>query len=330
MIKEDLVEYIKRQLSHGHNVTTIREHLLKHNYKEEIADEALHKAAELFGASIPKKKHYKKIAFILLALLAVGGIGFALFFMQSSDDLSGAASEPRPAIVIETPKQEIPQESKEEQLAEETTEESRELPEKEQPEEPAEEEQKEETAVEEPAPEEIIEEPVQAPEGCTGNSQCNAGYVCYNQICEIDNDRDLVSDKQEIEKGMNPLDQDSDDDGYFDYTEIDKETNPLDASSPGYTTCSKTTDCAMGSACSEIGVCTICSDSDELKYKTKGMGSGVHYVTSKAIFTQDSCADAGTLMEFYCTSDGYLYYKTVNCEQEQGTGYYCDSGRCVK
>ncbi len=323
MIKEDLVQYITRQLSQGHNVTSIREHLLKHNYKPEIADEALHKAAEIFGASVPKKKPYKKIAYAFIALLAIGGLILTLFFMQTSEDLSGAASEveqPTPELVPEEPKEQVPEEIIEEPIEEEII-----------PEELTEESVKDESTPEDSIEESVPEEstPIQTPAGCTSNSNCDAGFVCYQQICQIDNDRDLVSDTQENEKGMNPLDQDSDDDGYFDYVEVDEGTDALDSASPGYTTCSTTATCGTGQACSENKICITCSDPDNTKYKTKGVSYGVHYVTNKALFTQDTCSNTANLMEFYCTADGYLYYKTINCEQEEGIGYYCSNGKCV-
>ena len=320
MATQELVEYIKRQLSHGHNVTTIREHLLKHNYAETIADEALHKAAEEFGATIKHSRiPFKKIAYAFIALFVMVGIGFGIFQMFGTEDLAGAASDAEPSIVIET---HIPQDKPAEIL-------------------PVIEEQPKEIIEEELPPEESVEgstaEQTTAVESettatveCMSNDQCTSAYVCYQNTCEIDNDRDLLSDAEELFYGTDLHSQDTDSDGYFDSIEIDKLTNPLDATSPGYTTCSKIEDCAENQACSQAGICITCSDNDGENYKRKGTTYGIHYVSGKTLFTQDACTDNGKLLEFYCTSDYYLYYKEINCEQELGTGYYCSSGKCMK
>ena len=313
MIKPELVEYIKRQLAHGHNVTTIREHLLKHNYTTELADEALHSAAAQFGASVKKKIPFKKIAYAFIALLIFAGIAYP-FFMPNSEDLAGAATEPETlAVVIEQHEQENIPETPQEEISEEEM--------------FVEEEQSIEEPIEEEQP--IVEEISQPiSPGCTNNADCDS-CICYQHTCDEDNDHDLVSNTQEAELGTDSLNQDSDGDGYFDYNEIHDSTNPLDPASPGYTSCTKNTDCSAG-VCSSAGICITCSDSDEQNYKSKGITSGVHYISSKPLFTQDNCDDAITLIEMYCRDDGYLFYETINCEQEYSEGYYCDNGTCVK
>jgi hypothetical protein len=289
MIKPELVEYIKRQLAHGHNVTTIREHLLKHNYTAELVDETLHSAAAQFGATVKKKIPFKKIAYAFIALLIFAGIAYP-FFMPSNEDLAGAATEPEtPAVVIEQHEQENIPETPQEEIPE-----------------------TEMFVEEEPVAE---EEPIAEEPKITSTDE--------------DNDHDLVSNTQEAELGTDSLNQDSDGDGYFDYNEIHDGTNPLDPASPGYVSCTKNTDCSAG-VCSSAGICITCSDSDERNYKSEGITSGVHYISSKPLFTQDSCDDAITLIEMYCRDDGYLFYENINCEQEYNEGYYCDNGKCVK
>ncbi|MBI5001887.1 hypothetical protein HZC31_00715 [Candidatus Woesearchaeota archaeon] len=332
MINKELADYIKRQFEHGHDSATIREHLLKHGYTETIADEALH------DVHPPEKPHIKglkylpfsgkKMTIAFLALFALGGIGFALMNLLGSGDLAGAATEPTdfPDEIGQEITQEQPEE---EQPAEEISEEPV-LPEEEiieeVPEEEPVEETTEEVVEEEPATEE--EEEV-AVSGCTGDSSCDTGYVCYEQGCSVDNDRDLLSDAQEESEGTDSLDQDSDDDGYFDSQELDDGSDPLDATSPGYTTCSSTSDCAAGSTCSEDGICVACEDSDALNYKKKGTTQGVHYTVGKAILAQDNCQDESTLMEYYCRDGSAFYFEQVSCEEEYGTGYSCSNGKCV-
>ncbi|MFA6888723.1 MAG: hypothetical protein WC254_04480 [Candidatus Woesearchaeota archaeon] len=323
MATQELVEYIKRQLSQGHNVTTIREHLLKHNYPETTADEALHKATEEVGATIKHPRFpFKKMAYAFITLFVIIGIGFGIFQMFGSKDLAGAATEAEPSITIET--QSSPEEEQE-ILIEEPIEEVVEQQPEENTEQLPSEELVEENVLEETTATEIIPTPE-----CTNSDDCTSAYVCYQNVCEIDNDRDLVSDTEESLKGTNTLSQDTDSDGYFDYTEFDTGTDPLDSASPGYTSCSQATDCAENQACNSAGICTICSDIDAENYKKKTTSYGIHYISGNSLFTQDACTDSGKLLEFFCTSDNYLYYKEINCEQEFGTGYYCNSGKCMK
>ncbi len=325
MATQELVEYIKRQLSYGHNVTTIREHLIKHNYAETIADEALHKAAEEFGATA-KHSHipFKKIAYAFIALFVIAGIGFGILQMFGSEDLAGVATEAEPSIVIET--HSAPKEEPLEELPEEIIEEQpEEIIEEELPEESSELIEDEETVEEQTTPAEYTPTPE-----CTSNDDCTSAYVCYKNTCEIDNDRDFLSDAEEFSYETNPLLQDTDDDGYFDSIEVDEGTNPLDSTSPGYTLCSRTEQCPENKACNQAGICVTCYDSDGENYKRKATSYGIHYASGKTLFTQDACTDSGKLLEFYCTTDNYLYYKEINCEQKVGTGYYCNTGKCVK
>ncbi len=87
MIKPELVDYIKKQLSNGHDTTTIREHLLKHGYTETLADEGL-VAAHAPPVSKKAKMKYlpfsgKALAYAVLAILVLGGIGFGAFSFYS-------------------------------------------------------------------------------------------------------------------------------------------------------------------------------------------------------------------------------------------------------
>ncbi len=330
MVNKELTDYIKRQFEHGHDVATIREHLLKHGYTETIADEALH------DVHPPEKPHIKglkylpfsskKMAIAFVIIFALAGLGFTLFNMLGSEDLAGAATEPVPRqiereTIQEEPEEESPIEEIEEiseeplpeEIEEETTEELEEEPE----------ETTEEIVEEEPVEEEVIAS------GCTSDNSCDTGYVCYQHACSIDNDRDLLSDSQEDTEGTDPLDQDSDDDGYFDSQELDDDSDPLDVADPGYTTCTDTSDCAAGSTCSEEGICVACEDSDALNYKKKGTTQGVHYTVGKAILAQDNCKDESTLMEYYCRDGSAFYFEEVSCEEEFGTGYSCSAGKCV-
>ncbi len=328
MINKELTDYIKRQFEHGHDSATIREHLLKHGYTEAIADEGLHtvhppEKPQIKGLKyLPFSAKKMTIAFVIVFALA----GLALFNMLGPEDLAGAATEPTDFPEIE---QEITQEEPEEEPTVEETEEEigEELPEEETTE--------EEEPIEEIASEEIVEEEPTVEEeevtvsGCTSDSSCDTGYVCYQQACSIDNDRDLLSDAQEDSEGTDALDQDSDDDGYFDSQELDDGSDPLDAADPGYTSCTDTSDCAAGSTCSEDGICVACEDSDALNYKKKGTTQGVHYTVGKAILAQDNCKDDVTLMEYYCRDAAAFYFEEVSCEEEFGTGYSCNAGKCV-
>src|SRR3989338_5287552 len=323
MVNKELTDYIKRQFLHGHDSATIREHLLKHGYTETITDEALH------DVHPPEKPHIKglkylpfsakKMTIAFVIVFALAGLGFALFNSLGSGDLAGAATEPTD-FHKEITQEETEDISEEPLLPEEIEEEetTEEVPE----EEPIEE--TEEIIEEEPATEEEV-----SVSGCTGESSCDTGYVCYEQACSIDNDRDLLSDAQEDTEGTDALDQDSDDDGYFDSQELDADSDPLDATSPGYTTCSSTADCAAGSTCSEDGICVACEDSDALNYKKKGTTQGVHYTVGKAILAQDNCQDESTLMEYYCRDGSAFYFEEISCEEEFGTGYSCSAGKCV-
>lgn len=335
MVKPELVEYIKKQLSYGHDAPTIREHLLKHGYTETIADEALHTAVPAQKTKIPGLKYLpfsaKKMTIAFLVVFALGGIGFALMnLLSSSGDLAGAATEPTDIPRPDQLEQETTQE-------EPTAQETEEIPEEPQLPEEIEEKTTEEVSEEESIEEEITSEEIVEEEttqevteaGCTSDSSCDIGYVCYESSCSIDNDRDLLSDAQEETEGTDALDQDSDDDGYFDSQELDDGSDPLNAATPGYTSCKNTSDCAAGSSCTENGICVACEDSDALNYKKKGVTQGVHYTTGKAILAQDNCKDASTLMEYYCRDASAFYVEEIICEEEYGTGYSCSNGKCV-
>lgn len=347
MIKQEVVDYIKSQLANGHDAATIREHLLKHGYTEQIADEGL----QLAGAPIAKKAKLPKfsvipfsgktISAVFLILIILGGAGFAAYkFFFSQKDLAGAATEPEGPIVEDF--EEEPEEITDAHEAiEEEAEITEELMEEETEEAIMEEESEEavevaETVSQEEVLQEEIEETEEAQEeqeaetaaGCTSYSNCEAGYACYEKICSVDNDRDWLADLEEQVIGTNTLKQDTDDDGYFDYDEVLYETNPLDITSPGYISCKNTKECETGDACSASGICITCYDSDKQNYKKKGSSQGVHYTNSKAIKTGDSCTTTGKLIEYYCRADGYLFFEEINCEEEFGSGYSCLNGKC--
>lgn len=343
MIKPELVDYIKKQLSYGHDAPTIKEHLLKHGYTETAADEALHTAVPAQKTKIPGLKYFpfsaKKMTIAFLVLVTLGGIGFALFQMlASNEDLAGAATE-RPEFL---PLEEIPQETRKEQPDEQPLEEEPEAIERpvarEEITEAAPEEVSEEL-IEEPTEDVVAEESAPASEeteevvstaGCSGNNACETGYVCYNKYCTIDNDRDSLSDEEEAQHDTDPLDQDSDGDGVFDADEIDAGTDALDAADPGYISCKRNSDCGAGASCTEYGVCIACKDSDGMNYKKRGTTKGVHYTLTTGIYAQDNCNAAGKLIEYFCRSDGYFYFETTSCEDSVGPGYSCENGKCVE
>lgn len=330
MPKQELIDYIKRQQSFGHDVATIKGHLLKHGYTPEAADEAI----QTLGAPVPEipkkeKKLGKELTIAFVVLLILTGIGFAVYYAAfSNSTLVGSATEAAESADSTTPP--APPQTQE-QKAEEAP------PVEEQSQEPQEEPVEEAVAgegtVSEEAPQETASEVIAAvpvTTGCSTDSDCESSSVCYNQICDIDNDHDGLSDTEEQAKGTDPHDQDSDDDGFFDADEAALQSNPLDEASPGYTSCIKSTDCSSGSGCNADGVCVACKDSDELNYKRRVTTQGTHYSTSKSLIAQDSCDASGYLFEYYCRTDGYLFYEKINCEQEYGEGYYCDEGKCKK
>lgn len=363
MIKQEIVDYIKRQLDNGHDTATIREHLLKHGYTEQTADEGL----QVAGAPTAKKANLTKysiipfsgktIAAVFFILIILGGacfVAYKFFFLQK--DIAGAATEAEKQIneVFRKEPEEITgvQETIEEeavtgQRTEEELPEEAEISDETIKEESGEEESEdlseetEKVSQEEVLQEEIgeIEETTEKTEegqeietaaGCTSSSNCESGYACYEKICSVDNDRDWLADIQEQAIGTNTLKQDTDDDGYFDYDEVLYSTNPLDITSPGYIPCKNTKDCPTGDACSASGICITCYYSDKQNYKKKGFTQGVHYTNSKAIKAADSCTTSGKLIEYYCRTDAYLFFEEINCEEEFGVGYSCSNGKCVK
>lgn len=338
VLKPELVEYIKKQLANGHDAATIRQHLLKHGYTEQTAEEGLQAAG---CKPAPKKLKFrllpkfsfsgKTVTIAVLIFILVGGMGFGLYqLFFASGYLAGLAAGPA-ATIPEVPDIE---EIEETAAVEETAEEIEEIPEEEIATEEAEKVEEEETeqaeeTTETEEQEETTTETVLAATGCTGNSACDSGYACYEKICVIDNDRDGLGDIHENKIGTDTLDQDSDDDGSFDYDEANAGTDPLDATSPGYTSCKNTNECASGMACSASGICISCKDSDALKYNKKGSTQGVHYTLGKALKTSDSCSSTEKLLEYYCTNDNYLYSKEIDCAKEYGQGYSCSDGKCV-
>ncbi len=364
MVKPELLDYIKKQLSYGHDAPTIREHLLKHGYTETVADEALHAAVPFQKTKIPGLKYLpfsgKKMTIAFLVFVALGGLGFALFQMLAGGgDLAGAATEraefqPPEELVhqnIEEEQETIEEEPEEIEAEEETTEEefeetadeteestdetedTEEITEETSDENEAETSEESEDTLEEETSEEESEEETEevvSASGCSGNNDCETGYVCYNKYCTIDNDRDSLSDEEEAEHDTDPRDQDSDDDGVFDADEIDDGTDALDAADPGYTSCSRNSDCGAGASCTKSGVCITCKDSDGVNYKKRGTTKGVHYTLTTGIYAQDNCNAAGDIVEYFCRSDGYFYSETTSCEDAVGPGYSCENGKCVE
>ncbi|MBI5073178.1 hypothetical protein HZA99_05135 [Candidatus Woesearchaeota archaeon] len=311
MAKPELVDYIKKQLSNGHDTATIREHLLKHGYTEALADEGLIAAHAPPLSKKAKMKYFpfsgKALAYVVV-VLAVLGIGFGLFsFYQGSSDLAGAAHEAP-----------MPEELQPQQNTETAPSSTREEPAP--PEEIS-------TSTETTTPETTVSEETTA--GCTSNSACTSGSVCYQHTCEIDTDHDGASDVQEQEKGTDIHKQDTDADSYFDADEFSAGTDALDSTSPGYTSCKINTDCTSEQACSSSGICVTCKDSDALNYKKQGTIRGVQYIGTNIVLSTDSCDSSGKLTEYYC-SQGYSLSKNVDCETEYGTGYSCSSGKCAK
>lgn len=350
MIKPELVDYIKKQLSNGHDTTTIREHLLKHGYTEALADEGLIAAHAPPVSKKAKMKYFpfssKALAY-LFVVLAVLGIGFGTFsFYSGSSDLAGAAQQaPNPEDLEE--QEEIQSENIEEEIFPETTTTETTPMEEEIPleETVSEEEMPLEETVSETNDIQPIEESstVQTTEnlapsetevqelalGCTSNSACSSGSVCYQHTCEIDTDHDGASDAEETAEGTDIHNQDSDADSYFDSDEFSLGTNALDKTDPGYTSCTKTTDCASGQGCGTLGICMTCKDSDSENYKKQGTIRGIQYMTGKIVLSTDSCSTNSKVTEYYC-NQGYSFSKSVDCETEYGKGYSCSSGKCVK
>lgn len=339
MAKPELVDYIKKQLSNGHDTPTIREHLLKHGYTEALADEGLVAA---HAPPVSKKVKMKYLPFSGKALayavvvLAVLGIGFG-FFYQGSGDLAGAAHEaPFPEdLQPQQQNQKIQASSSTQQEIPQTPEET--SPPIEETSAPSDEFLQQSTSETTSTPETTASSETTTPEtqeaaasaGCTSDSACTSGSVCYQHTCEIDTDHDGASDVQEQEKGTDIHKQDSDGDSYFDGDEFSAGTDALDAKVPGYTSCKITTDCASGQVCSSSGICVTCKDSDALNYKKQGTIRGVQYIGSKIALSTDSCSSDGKVTEYYC-SQGYSLSKNVDCETEFGTGYSCSTGKCVK
>ncbi len=321
---QELLDYVKRQLEHGHEPKVVREHLINHGHKLAIVDEVLKAAgvAEKTLAATTKRFLFsgKTIAFVVLGLFLVGGLGYGSYNLLFAEDLAGAATEPVlpefPELREErkeVPEEEVPTQEElivEEPLEEETAEEGEEIPE------------------EEVKEAEVAEEVILAG-SCSSSRDCSAVEMCYESLCQTDTDRDQLPDAVESMQGTDIRDQDSDDDGISDYDEVKKGTDPVDAMDPGYTSCTHDADCGGEGTCSTSDICIACSDSDAKNDKKRGITKGVHYLSRAFIVSQDSCTSAGKLMEYYCRSDNSLYYKEVACA-DIGEGYSCYAGVCAK
>lgn len=325
---QELLDYVKRQLEHGHEPKVLREHLINHGHQPALADEVLKAAGVAEKALAATTKQFlfsgKAIAFVVLGLVVLAGLGVGSYQLFFVEDIAGSATEP----VLE----EFPATLKErEEMSEEVP--ILEIPE----EEPVEavEEELEEEAAEEIEEEEMEEAEAEAAEeiilagSCSSNSDCAAWETCYESLCQTDTDRDQLPDAVETTEKTDIHDQDSDDDGVSDYDEVKKGTDPLDATTPGYTSCNTDADCAGEGTCSTSDMCIACSDSDAKNDKRRGITKGVHYLSRVFIVSQDSCTSAGKLMEYYCRSDNSLFYKEVDCANV-GEGYSCDAGVCAK
>lgn len=303
MIKQELIDYVHRQFQHGHDITTIKEHLITNGYIPEIAEEAIKCAKHHKNAKEHHGKKQMHISFsapsIAFLFVCVALFGMSIYWGAQSiftTDLAGAVAEPiRDLSQVE--------ETVEVDAVIPTIDEDKEIP-------TIENQNIQSTSTEE----QITTEPKEA---------------VTQSITMVDNDRDGLFDAQEKELGTDRLDQDSDDDGFFDGDEVGKGTDPLNFYDPGVVYCATVKDCKQSEGCNENGICVACIDSDALNYKVKGTTSGVHYTNNKAMISTDNCAE-GSLLEFYCRNDGYLFYQKVNCAMEFGEGYYCSEGRCMR
>jgi hypothetical protein len=317
MPNEELVAYIKRQLQNGHSATVVQEHLLNHGHKRDVAKQAMKDA----GAHVNPRSSLKGIAFVVLALFVLSGLGFggySLFF--SSNDLAGAATEP----IFEEVQEEVIEliVDEVEEPAEYTAE--QESTESEQNEvEQSETEEISEAVVDDETEEESISL------ACSGTNSCSSQQTCYESTCQADADKDQLPDTIEASIATNAYKQDTDEDGVSDYDEYMDGTDPLDTYDPESYACTYDTDCIVGEACSIDGLCITCSDSDE-SYKTHGVTTGVFYSSRLFTVSQDSCDTQGNLIEYHCRENNYLYYENVDCAAVYGDAYSCNNGICSK
>lgn len=338
---QELLDYVKRQLEHGHEPKVLREHLINHGHQPALADEVLKAAgvAEKAFAATTSRFLFsgKAIALVVLGLVVLGGLGFGSYQLFFVEDIAGSATEP---VLEEFPaiSEEREEVSEEASIVEEETvpEESVEAVEEEIVEEEGAGEELEEEAAEEREEEEMEGAEAEAAEeiilagSCSSNSDCVAWETCYESLCQTDTDRDQLPDAVETTEKTDIHKQDSDDDGVSDYDEVKKGTDPIDATKPGYVSCNNDADCVGEGTCSAAGVCIACSDSDAKNDKKRGITKGVHYISRAFIVSQDSCTSIGKLMEYYCRSDNSLFYKEVDCATAFGEGYNCDAGVCAK
>jgi hypothetical protein len=355
MPNQELVEYVKRQLENGHEATVVQEHLVNHGHTPEVAKEAIVAAGGNIGSTTKKFTPFsgKAIAFALIGLVLLGGLGFGGYsFFFATNDLAGAATEAvagsdsegleEAAAATKTAVNEDEDTSavsdsddSEGEDEEETEEEDESDGDAEEEEEETDDESEEETEDEETDEEKEIEEDDDVDEGdaspasCSDVTDCDSGEACYDSICQADADKDMLPDDEEDTIGTEVYVQDSDGDGISDYEEYVVGTNPLDSADPGYTECTYDIDCGDGEACTVGGICVACVDDDGDAYKTHGVTSGVFYTSRSFIVSQDSCNSEDLLIEYHCRSDNYLYYSTIDCAGEYGDGYTCSTGKCT-
>ena len=318
MIKQELLEYVHRQFQQGHDAATIKEHLITNGYIPEIADEAIkrgknHKKGKEYvhkPMHIPFSAPSVAFLFVCVALFSMSMYwGAQSLFIT---DLAGAATEAVESSQLEkTTDVDVVIPTIENKDIHSTPEEG-----------PV-----SDVFVYQEKEQEILSETAQEIDEEISDEQIT--IESEEIVIMVDNDKDGLSDAQENELGTNHLDQDTDDDGFFDGEEIENGTDPLTFNADEATYCTTSKDCSTNQGCNDNGICVACSDSDGTNYKIKGTTSGVHYTNNNALISTDACSE-GTLLEFYCREDGYLFYQKINCAMEFGEGYYCSEGTCAK